>query len=293
MLSSSPAQHGHAEDLQMSISIMKASFDCHRLDALRKRLEQHPVFRSVEDLGALRIFMDHHVYAVWDFMSLVKFLQREVAPAEVPWSAAGYSPAQRHFINALVLSEESDQGLPDENGEPTYASHFALYCQGMREIGAEVNTPLQFVEQVRREGIHSALRSVSIPEAASRFVATTFDVIESARPHAIAAALAFGREEIIPPMFRALLQALGVCERDAPAFHHYLRRHIHLDEETHGPMAIALVDELCQGDPGKLSEAQAAAQQALEARILFWDNVLAALKNMRRDEHSAPCSSVS
>lgn len=269
---------------------MKATFDRHCLDPLRARLEQHPVYRSVADLATLRCFMNYHVYAVWDFMSLVKFLQRQVAPAAVPWGATGYSPAQRHFINALVLSEESDQGLPDENGQPTYASHFDLYCQGMREVGAEVKTPLQFVERVQREGIHSALHSVPIPKAACHFVSTTFKVIESARPHAVAAALAFGREEIIPPMFRTLLQALRVSERDAPTFHHYLRRHIHLDEETHGPMAIALVGELCQGNADKIGEARAAAQQALEARITFWDSVSAALTNARRDEHSAPCS---
>ena len=74
-------------------------------------------------------------------------------------------------------------------------------------------------------------------------------------------------------------------------FHYYLKRHIHLDEDFHAPLSLRLLDGLCDGDPVKVAEARAAAIQAVEARVEFWDGVLAALpsqinKSIRQE---TPC----
>jgi hypothetical protein len=254
---------------------MTQNFDVSCVASLRDELNQHPVYRSLHDLNDVRCFMSQHVYSVWDFMSLLKTLQQAVAPAAAPWAPVG-SPQLRRFINEIVLEEESDEGLPDEAGNKTYASHFELYCQAMREVGADDEAPRTFVAAVQRDGIDHALQQQAIPEAARRFMAKTFAFIASGKPHVVAAAFAMGREQVIPGMFRALLKDMRVGKQEAPAFHYYLERHIHLDEDFHGPLSLRLLNELCGEDPVKIQEAEEAAREAICARIEFWDGVLAA-----------------
>lgn len=241
----------------------------------REALEQHPVYAAIDGLDDLACFMEHHVFSVWDFMSLVKYLQGVVAPARCPWLPAK-DTAVRRFINELVLEEESDEA-PSAGGEPRYSSHFELYCEAMREVGARSHGVEAFVSRLQHEDIDSALAQAPMPEPARRFTRTTFDFIASDKPHVVAAALALGREHIIPDMFRAILARTGVNEAQAPSFHYYLHRHIHLDEGQHAPLSLRLLNELCDGDAVKIAEATAAAEQAIAARIAFWDGVLAAL----------------
>jgi hypothetical protein len=98
------------------------------IESLRTKLEAHPIYAAVQTLDDLRVFMQHHVYSVWDFMSLIKYLQHEVAPARWPWTPAGDASVQR-FINELVLEEETDVALPGQDG---FTSHYMLYLAAMR-----------------------------------------------------------------------------------------------------------------------------------------------------------------
>jgi Protein of unknown function (DUF3050) len=257
---------------------MSQVFNLASIASLREKLNTHPVYRALRTMDDLRGFMAHHVYSVWDFMSLLKCLQHHIAPASSPWVPRG-TPSVRRFINAIVIEEESDIGLPGPNGEETYASHFELYCEAMKEVGADASRPLEFVSIVRDRGIDAALAANIAPAASHRFTKTTFDFIATGKPHVIAAALALGREQIIPGMFRAILKDLQIGKDKAPAFHYYLERHIHLDEDFHGPLSLRMVDELCAGDTQKLKEAEAAAQQAIQARIDFWTGVMSAIMN--------------
>jgi hypothetical protein len=222
--------------------------------------------------------MTHHVFSVWDFMSLIKFLQQAVAPTAVPWMPTG-DPAVRYFINQLVLEEESD--TIDTPAGPVHASHFEFYCQAMHEVGADGTLPLRFLELVRRQGVDKALYSELVPLPARYFTETTFCFLRENKPHAAAAALAVGRERIIPQMFRQLLASMGISATDAPAFHVYLNRHILLDEDFHGPLSMRLLDHLCGDDPVRLKEAATAAEEAICARIRFWDGVLEAVRAAR------------
>ena len=244
---------------------------------LSQQLHHHPVYGALRDLADLRCFMQHHVFSVWDFMSLIKYLQHHIAPATYPWLPRGHS-ATRRFINSLVLEEESDEKVAD-SGEIHYSSHFELYCQAMREVGAETTPILNFIEMVKKQGIKAALNHAEIPEPSRQFTQTTFGFINSDRPHQVAAALAIGREQVIPNMFRAFLGKMAISEQHAPVFHYYLKRHIHLDEDFHAPLSLKLLDELCEGDAEKIKEAETAARQAISARLRFWDGVLSALNH--------------
>src|SRR6266404_3605080 len=112
-----------------------------RLDDVQRAVQpqidavaRHPVFQQLTSITALRTFMQHHVYAVWDFMSLLKALQRAVTCIEIPWVPCG-DPAARRFINEIVRDEESDQVSLD--GDPPAAmSHFELYLRAMERVGA-------------------------------------------------------------------------------------------------------------------------------------------------------------
>ncbi|MEX8514337.1 MAG: DUF3050 domain-containing protein [Leptothrix ochracea] len=234
-------------------------------------LASHPLYGRLRTVTDVRRFMACHVMAVWDFMSLVKSLQAVLAPTAVPWMPpVGGDPELRRFINALVLEEESDWADPQGL---THGSHFELYRRAMQEIGADPAPMDRFLVEVRRVGIDAALLNGEMPAAGRRFVRSTFDVIATAKPHVMAAALAHGREQVIPPMFRAVLAEIGVGEEVAPTLHFYLRRHIALDEDFHAPMALRMVEHLCGSDPQRWAEAEVAATDALQARVRFWDEI--------------------
>jgi hypothetical protein len=258
-----------------------AAFDESVIAALDDRLNDHPLYAALQSLDDLRQFMGQHVYAVWDFMSLLKYLQSRIAPAAYPWKPHGTSSA-RFFINQIVLAEESDEGLPDAAGQPTHVSHFELYCEAMREIGADPADAIRFADIAGDQGFDDAMALGTAPAAAAEFMRSTFGFIATDKPHVVGAAFALGREHIIPEMFRAFLKRMNITRQAAPAFHYYLERHIHLDEDLHAPLAKQMVNELIGGDPAKLREAEAAAEAAVSARIGFWDGVLAELTSSRQ-----------
>jgi hypothetical protein len=252
-----------------------AELNLDRLQGLQTELDAHPVYAAVKDLADLRIFMAHHIFSVWDFMSLIKYLQRHIAPVQVPWMPHG-DPALRFFVNQLVLEEESDNA-PGPNGAD-YGSHFEYYLAAMREIGADTEPALRFLDLVRDQGVDKALYSDIVPMPSRYFCETTFNTIREDKPHAVAAALALGRERIIPTMFRRLVEHMGLGPDQAPTFHRYLERHIQMDGDFHGPLSFELLATLCSGDGDRITEAETAAEEAICARIRFWDGVLDAIR---------------
>lgn len=253
---------------------MSATFNTNLIAPAREQLSHHPVYEAVASVDDLRIFMQHHVYSVWDFMSLCKSLQNELAPIQIPWAPKG-DPVVRRFINEIVLEEETDQGIPGQG--PGFLSHYELYRAAMREIGADADTVHGFVEIAAQDGIETALGADLIPAPSRTFSTQTFDFIKTGKPHVIAAAFALGREHIIPAMFRAFLDKMAITKEDAPAFHYYLERHIHLDEDFHAPLSLRMLDAFIDNDPTKAREAEDAALLAIEVRTQFWDGVCGAL----------------
>jgi len=256
-----------------------AELNLEQLHPLQEQLSKHPIYDALRTIDDLRLFMNHHVFSVWDFMSLVKYLQGHIAPTQVPWAPQG-DPKLRYFINQLVLEEESDTA-PGPGGETSHGSHFEFYCNAMTEIGADGELPGRFLAMVASDGLDNALYSDMVPVSARYFTETTFCFIREDKPHLVAAALAFGRERVIPDMFRRFLREIGVSEAQAPRFHYYLKRHIQLDEHLHGPLSLQLLEHLCGDDAVKLEEAVTAAEEAICARIRFWDSVLDIIESNR------------
>jgi hypothetical protein len=241
------------------------------VDEARVRVVTHPLYGSLDSHEAIVTFMEHHVFAVWDFMSLLKSLQRNLTCVRVPWVPTGPA-ASRRLINDIVLVEESDELRGG------FTSHFELYVDGMAEAGADTSVVNGFVDLVR-SGVHPlpALPRAAVPEPAADFVRTTWRFIEGAPVHCQAAAFAFGREDLIPDMFT---QVIAVKEQGAKldTFVDYLARHIEVDGEEHTPMAMQMLADLCGDDDGKWQQCADTVNLALAARYRFWDGILDAVK---------------
>jgi hypothetical protein len=236
----------------------------------RLEVTKHPIYSRLKSIQDVNTFTENHVFAVWDFMSLLKKLQQSLTCVDVPWVPRG-SPESRRLINDIVLVEESDE-LGDG-----FISHFELYLQGMQEAGADVGPVSRFLDRIRAgEEVPTALAGAGAPPAATAFVATTWKVIENAPLHCLAATFAFGREDLIPEMFDQVIKIDDQGGR-LSTFREYLARHIEVDGEEHTPMAMAMLADLCGDDQGKWIDCGEAVIHALGARVALWDGTAAAL----------------
>jgi hypothetical protein len=213
--------------------------------------------------------MQHHVFAVWDFMSLLKTLQQRLCYTQVPW----LPPVNRQgcrLVNEIVLAEESD-----EDGEGGYASHFDLYHKAMQRCGADTAVIEQFLDELRAGlSVQQALINAGVPHAVRDFVLQTFKVIDAGDMCAIASTFTFGREDLLPDLFRQIVDKLSVnAAGNLADFKYYLQRHIDLDGEQHGPMAERLIGFLCGNNETKWQVAEDAALRALESRLRLWDSI--------------------
>jgi hypothetical protein len=253
-----------------------------KINRIRSELEKHPLLSGefFKDITDLHIFMEHHVFAVWDFMSLLKCLQNHICPSTNCWypTKNNRSHAAR-LINQIVLAEESDLDY-DGLGSIT---HHDLYCQAMLEIGADARPIEKWVESVADIGVHSAMDECAIPDASLKFIKKTFSFIDTGEPHIVAAAFCFGRETVIPKMFKSLTASLDLNQLDCPKFHYYLERHIEIDGEEHGPASIQLVENLCDHDPVKIHEAEKTAIEAIRSRIQLWDDILSVIQHNKEN----------
>ncbi len=244
-----------------------------RLQPLRERLAAHPLYPSIRTPAQLRTFMESHVYAVWDFMSLLKSLQGALTCVDVPWVPTRF-PASRRFINEIVLGEESDVY------EGRAASHFELYLEAMERAGASTEVIRGVVRRVATTP-RAEVDLQAAPPAARAFVEATFRVIRTGSLAAQAAAFTFGREDAIPGMFRALVRDLNAeMGGDLSQFVWYLERHIEVDGEEHGPLSLRMVTDLCGENPVLWEEAALAAEEALQARLTLWDGILERLQGI-------------
>jgi hypothetical protein len=244
-----------------------------RLRPLYDRLASHSLYGSFETVEDLHVFMESHVFAVWDFMSLLKTLQQGLTCVDVPWVPSRFA-ASRRLVNEIVLGEESDVYGTEA------VSHFELYLRAMRECGAST-TAVESLLTGLGNGLdwRRALAMSGAPEEAERFVQTTFAVIKNNKLHATAAAFTFGREDLIPDMFRGFIRDQNErLQGRLELMRWYLERHIEVDGEEHGPMALRMIAELCGSDSTKWREATEAAEMALRARIALWDGIANRLK---------------
>ena len=239
---------------------------------LRKQIINHPVYGLIESIDDLGVFMNYHIYAVWDFMSLLKSLQQKLTCVTTPWMPIG-SANTRYLINEIVAGEESDV---DENGDRT--SHFELYLRAMQQAGCN-NTAINslFTYLSNGESLNAALADKNIPEAVRNFVNYTFDVIANQPDYVQAAVFTFGREDLIPAMFTNMVKEFNQqIPGKVDVLLYYLERHIEVDGDHHSHLAYQMTADLCADDDNKWIEATAAVKKALQVRIDLWDGILAA-----------------
>lgn len=245
--------------------------------AKRKALAAHPVFSQIRGEGELRTFMTWHVFAVWDFMSLVKRLQNDLTCTRTPWTPPS-SPMAARLINEIVLGEETDEA-PGGG----HLSHYDLYLAAMREVGADTQLISAVVRRVQAGASASeALDLEGVDPAVRRFVEHTFAVSAEAPLIAVLGNFFFSREDMIPEMFKALLEQWGVAPASVPMFVYYLQRHIELDGDTHGPAAQAIIEDILRDDEDSRTLMLRAAAAAIDERIALWDALSAHLQGAYR-----------
>lgn len=240
------------------------------ISSQREVLLLHPLYKAIQTPIQLQTFLEYHVFAVWDFMSLLKALQNSLTCTSLPWKPVG-NPVTRYLINEIVLGEETDV---DENG--AYKSHYEMYLEAMQLCGASTSTIEDFVNSLSSvKDVQRVLNEHTLPIEIKEFLRFTFEVIAEGKPHKIAAAFTFGREDLIPDMFTAILKDIQqeYPEIDMTRLVYYFERHIEVDGDTHGPLAYKMVEELCGNDANKWQEVEEVALVSLEQRSHLWDGI--------------------
>lgn len=233
-------------------------------------LLNHPLYSQIQTIDDLHCFLEGHVYAVWDFMSLLKALQSKLTCTTTPWFATK-NPETRYLINEIVLAEESDISLDGKR-----LSHFEMYIDAMNDCKANTIPAHAFLENiVSTQNIFVSIKQSNLHPNIKAFLDFTFRVIEQGKPHEIAAAFTFGREDLIPGMFTAILKYFqeNFPATDLAKLVYYFERHIELDADDHGPMAMQMITELCGDDSEKWNEVESISILALEKRIGLWNAI--------------------
>ncbi len=241
---------------------------------LHDELSEHPVYKELNNTIKLKAFMETHVYAVWDFMSLLKNLQRELTCVQVPWRPSKYSKNIVRMINEIVLGEESDV---DYNG--IAMDHFTMYLDGMKEVGADTDPINKLIEEIEFNKLPSQVDK--LPSHIKDFVSFNLNLAIEGDTVAVLASFFYGREHLIPDMFTGILNVLNDQGSPCPAFKYYLERHIELDGGEHSELAEKCLMELCDGDELELIRAKKVGLESLKLRIKLWDGVHAQYQKMR------------
>ena len=241
-----------------------------KLIPLRKKLQEHKIYKSIKSIEDIRLFMEQHVFAVWDFMSLLKQLQNQLSCTQVPWRPSG-NPEAARLINEIVWGEESDL-----NRKGIAMSHFEMYLESMKSLGANTKAIKELQHRLKKgQTIDQALEEANLPLHILSFLRFTFEVVNTKKNHIIAAVFTFGREDLIPDMFIEIIKNMTVPKgEDLSDLIYYFERHIEVDADEHGPMALKMVINLCEGNIDKITEALAYSKRALELRIGLWDGIL-------------------
>jgi len=246
-----------------------------QLESLRHQLVNHKLYQHLDSPEAICTFMQHHVWCVWDFQSLLKALQNKLTCVDIPWLPSA-DPLTRRLINEIVLGEESD-----EDGVGGYLSHFELYLKAMQEIHADTKPINDFIVLMRTGmPFEEALKKSNAPTCIIPFVSQTIKLAQTGPLHSIAAAFTLGREDLLPDLFLKILDK--VADQFLTSYSlltYYLNRHIELDGGEHGPMAILMLDKACDKNETKEEEALLSARNSLQARLDLWDAICEQIKS--------------
>lgn len=241
-------------------------------------LGEHRIFTSdvIQDIEDLRIFMEYHVFAVWDFMSLAKRVQRDLNRSVDVWTPPVNSDSMR-LISEIIIGEETDVH-PTMPG--TYISHFEWYRSAMGQVGANTRRIDTLVSALLQRNTAKSLNELLLnaPTPCREFCENTFRIVFDGTEAEAAAAFSYGRETAIPTMFEPMLKVVDSI--DAPLFKAYLSRHIQVDGEEHGPASEELVERWCNTDADRRN-AYITALGCIEARSRFLTQVSNVIESVR------------
>jgi len=238
------------------------------LEPLKNKLRNHTLYNNIDSIEDLKLFSNAHVYAVWDFMSLLKFLQINLTSLSIPWFPSKNTTTAK-LINEIVAGEETDE---DQNGEPV--SHFEMYIDSIEAFGLNTSNIFKNLNTLKElTTIESDIDKLEIKDYIKDFLKFTFSVIKRGKIHEVASVFTFGREDLIPDMFIPLIEGINSDNNDLDKLIYYFKRHIEVDGDTHGPMSMEMLSYLCNNDPIKISESASIAKEALQARIALWNGI--------------------
>ena len=228
-------------------------------------LKNHSLYKKILTLADLQTFMESHVFAVWDFMSLLKRLQNDITCVSIPWNPSPYPKSVVRLINEIVMGEESDL-----DPEGLACDHFTLYLKAMKELNSDPSRLVNFTKDMNY--------SKWCTPAEENFVKFNLGLATHGKIHEVGAAFFFGREKVIPDMFTSILKDLNQnfdsqSEINFPNLKYYLERHIEIDGGEHSHQSLECLNSLCGNDEKKWDEARAAGVQSLILRSALWDEV--------------------
>ena len=248
------------------------------LEPLKDKLRNHSLYNNIKDVEDLKIFSNAHVYAVWDFMSLLKFLQIKLTSTSLPWFPSKNTSTAK-LINEIVAGEETDE---DQNANPM--SHFEMYIESIREFGLNTDEILNNINSLTKlESIEEDIDKLNIREYVKNFLKFTFSVIKRGNIHEVASVFTFGREDLIPDMFIPLIEGINSGNNDLNKLIYYFKRHIEVDGDMHGPMSMEMLSHLCNNDDKKISESSSISKDALISRISLWDGIENEIKQRKKN----------
>ena len=264
----------HSKDMINQIEKIKKA-----IEPLRQEIINHKVYAAIKDIDDLKVFMQYHVYAVWDFMSLLKTLQNNLTCTTVPWFPKG-SADTRHLINEIVVGEESDVDLTGAR-----KSHFELYLDAMKQTGADISPIENFIEVLKNtRDFNAAFTASETPKEARDFVDFTFKIIGSEKDYLQSAIFTFGREDLIPAMFISIVNDIHKSfPGSISIFKYYLERHIEVDGDHHSHLALQMTSNLCGNNQEFWEEAEKTTLDSLQKRIDLWDGAYSQIMKRATD----------
>lgn len=227
----------------------------------------HPLFSKLNSLGALRTYMEYHVWCVWDFMVLARSLRDGLENDAAEWLPSAYPGALSEILE-ILRSEETDKG-PD--GRLT--SHFEVFVAAMRAAGADCGPIDGFMRRVAQGATaNEAMRASGAQPASLAFVNST--LADSKAPvHCRASVFHYARESLVPRMLDNILSGQSSHPENLSKFIWYLKRHVELDFSEHSDATGRILNEVLGLDPGKAHEALTAAEGAIRARLNYLDAI--------------------